>query len=113
MYQKVLVDKRKSFIGENNPNWKGDRIKNRGLHMWIELRMGKPRKCEKCGTEVAKVYDWANKSGEYKRDLADWMRLCRSCHLKNDYTDERRAGVASRPRDSMGRLMSKENKLTK
>ena len=55
--------------------------------MWIELRMGKPRKCEQCGTEKAKRYDWANKNGQYKRDLSDWVRLCRSCHIKKDGTN--------------------------
>lgn len=65
--------------------WKGDEVGKAALHNWVERKLGKPRKCEHCGTEEASHYDWANKSQEYKRDLTDWMRLCRKCHAKYDY----------------------------
>lgn len=76
----------KRFIGynEHNPNWKGNDVSYSGLHYWIARKLGKPKKCEKCGTTEAKVYDWANISKEYKRDLLDWIRLCRSCHHRFD-----------------------------
>lgn len=32
-----------------------------------------------------KVYQWSNISGEYKRNLADWQRLCAKCHQLYDY----------------------------
>lgn len=63
-----------------NTNWKGDMVGINALHRWVERRLGRPRKCEKCGTTKAKVYHWANISGEYKRDLSDWKRLCVYCH---------------------------------
>lgn len=79
---------------ENNPNWKGDRVKYGGLHAWIVLRLGKPKKCELCGITSSKKYEWANKSGEYKRDLSDWIRLCTSCHHKyDDITIKRLRGI--------------------
>jgi len=29
-------------------------------------------------------YEWANISGEYKRDVSDYIQLCPSCHRKFD-----------------------------
>ena len=70
--------------GELNANWKGDDVGYTALHDWLSLRLGQPRKCEHCKTETAKKYEWANLSGEYKRDLKDWVRLCVACHRLND-----------------------------
>lgn len=80
----ILSEFCKSYIGKKNHAWKGDKVKYRALHMWVEQWRGKPNKCEQCKSEVAKRYDWANKSGEYIRNLNDWIRLCRSCHVKRD-----------------------------
>ena len=73
--------------GSDSPNWKGDNVGKTALHNWVEKNLGKPKKCEICGTtDPNKIYDWANISQEYKRDLSDWKRLCRSCHSKFDYS---------------------------
>ncbi len=72
-------------LGEGNPNWKGDKVSKKALHDWIRWNYGEKMECEKCGSKNAKVYDWSNISGEYKRDRSDWQRLCRSCHQKYDY----------------------------
>ena len=40
--------------------------------------------CSKCGIENKSRYHWANLSGNYTKDLKDWVRLCVSCHLKMD-----------------------------
>lgn len=69
-----------------SPNWKGSRVGKAALHNWVERKLGKLRKCEHCGTTNAKQYDWANKSQKYKRNLDDWIRLCRSCHAKYDHS---------------------------
>jgi hypothetical protein len=73
-----------STTGENNKRWKGDKVSYRELHKWLEKKLGKPKKCQFCNTRNAKVYDWANISKEYKREKSDWIRLCRSCHIKYD-----------------------------
>ena len=70
---------------EESPNWKGDEVGMGALHDWVKRQLGKPKFCEHCRTTTAKQFDWANKSGEYRRDLSDWLRLCRSCHAKYDY----------------------------
>lgn len=59
----------------------------RNLHYWVERQLGKPEICEHCGKieRRSRFIDWANKSGEYKRNINDWLRLCRSCHSLYDY----------------------------
>jgi hypothetical protein len=63
-------------------SWKGDEVGYAGLQQWIARKRGTPRLCEQCGTTTAKRYHWVPISGERKRDLADWQRLCMSCHWK-------------------------------
>lgn len=47
--------------------------------------LGRPSQCSRCGTQTAQRYEWANVSGQYRRDAADWVRLCVSCHRKEGY----------------------------
>lgn len=54
----------------------------RDIHYWVEKQLGKPMVCSDCGVMGRKRYHWANLSGEYKQDLADWKRLCVPCHAK-------------------------------
>lgn len=65
--------------------WKGDSVGKEALHNWVQRKLGKPNKCEHCLSTTKKQYDWANISQNYKRDVSDWIRLCRSCHAKYDY----------------------------
>jgi hypothetical protein len=53
------------------------------LHAWVARHSLHLGFCDHCGTSDRKL-EWANKSQQYKRDLSDWLRLCRSCHLKYD-----------------------------
>ena len=71
--------------GELNPNW-NENVGYTGLHMWVYSKLGKPKKCEHCGKDnlKGKFIQWANKSGDYSRDVSDWLRLCGSCHKKYD-----------------------------
>ncbi len=68
------------MIGEKHFAWKGDKVGYMALHRWINSRLGHPSQCENCGTGDAPRFEWANISGEYKRDLSDWARLCKRCH---------------------------------
>ena len=65
-------------------NWKGENASYEAIHAWVRRHRGKPQQCEHCGTTEKRMYHWANKSHEYKRDLNDWIRLCRPCHSKYD-----------------------------
>jgi len=69
-------------LGENNVMWKGDKVGDNPLHIWIKQRLIKPELCQCC--ETRKPYDLANYTGIYTRDLDNWIYLCRSCHMKLD-----------------------------
>lgn len=56
----------------------------RMLHYWVERRLGKPGFCHHCKRTDKKYYDWSNISGKYLKDVSDWRRLCRSCHMTLD-----------------------------
>src|SRR3990167_4158906 len=69
---------------EFNPNWKGGYIgTGTAIHEWIKRRILKVSECKKCGDASLRL-DLANVSQKYKRDLEDWMWLCRKCHMEMD-----------------------------
>lgn len=70
--------------GEKNVHWKGEDAGYAAKHTWMNNKFGRPKVCEKCGSEDKERYQWANISGEYKRERSDWMRLCLSCHYRMD-----------------------------
>ncbi len=72
-----------SAKGKNHWNWRGDDVSYGALHGWVKRKLGFPKKCEICGVEN-KILDWANKDHTYKRDINNWVRLCKKCHLKYD-----------------------------
>src|SRR3990167_2675149 len=39
--------------------------------------------CKRIELEGHQIH-WANKSGKYNRNLADWLRLCAKCHYHYD-----------------------------
>jgi hypothetical protein len=74
------------MFAEANHNWKDDEVGYRALHYWVERQLGKPKNCEHCGDKYlhSSQYHWANKSGNYLRDVSDWLRLCARCHKEYD-----------------------------
>lgn len=69
--------------GEKSGNWKGDLVKYQGLHAWVRKTLGKATHCENNLNHIARVYYWANVSGEYKREESDWKQSCPSCNKKD------------------------------
>lgn len=67
---------------ENCHMWKGDNITYYALHYHIRKYLPKEQYCKHCGLE--KRLDVANITGIYNRDLKNWLRLCRKCHMIND-----------------------------
>lgn len=78
--------KRNTLKGEKSWLWLGDKVKYRGLHKWVELKLGKPTKCEHCGKDglSGNLINWANIGHTYRRNLNDWLRLCVKCHYIYD-----------------------------
>lgn len=56
----------------------------KALHHWVNSNLGNAKVCEHCKSTSKNVYHWANKSGQYKKELNDWLRLCVRCHYKYD-----------------------------
>lgn len=71
--------------GERNVNWKGDAAGYYAVHIWMVTNFPKTGICEHC--EIAadrRPHDYANLSGDYRRDRSDWKELCRKCHRALD-----------------------------
>ena len=77
--------------GSGNPRWKGSKAGSGSVHQWL-ARHFKKDKCEECGT--TKVLDWALIKGKkYLHKRENFKVLCRSHHLKYDYTKQRKKKV--------------------
>ena len=82
------------FRNENNPAWKGDKVKYQGLHAWMVSKYGKGIKCQKCkvkgfyyiGITGRKKWsiEWAQLKEKSSRDRKDWLQLCKKCHVQLD-----------------------------
>ncbi len=69
-------------IGEKNPMWKGEKAGYLAIHEFVHRRIKKPKWCQRCRKRPA--IDLANISQNYKRELSDWIYLCRRCHMSED-----------------------------
>ena len=88
--KKHKLDWKSKVAGGKNTQWRGNKVGYVALHSWLRRELGKPNRCDFCGRndENQNIYEWANKSGYYLRELNDWMRLCKKCH--NRYDAERK-----------------------
>jgi hypothetical protein len=75
------------IYGEMHNSWKGEKAKYGSKHDWIERSVGYAKKCSVCSLESEnhRSVEWCNISLNYKRELSDYISLCRSCHRKWDY----------------------------
>lgn len=73
--------KSRSQRGERHYGWK-EKPSYQALHEWVRKNSIIPAVCAHCSRP--KRLDAANVSKEYKRDLSDWIFLCKSCHAKFD-----------------------------
>lgn len=71
-----------SIVGKRHHLWKGDNVTYAPLHKWVRLHKPKPLLCQRCG--IKKLLEVANISGSYKRDVDDYIWICRKCHLQSD-----------------------------
>lgn len=94
-HKRKLKEARKHRVGKLAPSWKGDDAGYSAIHCWVRKIMGNPITCKECNIAGEKIgrrwnLEWANISGEYKRNLADWVGLCKKCHSKFDEIGEGR-----------------------
>ena len=78
----IKKDNPTSFKKGMTPHNKKENPGYYALHDWVGRWKNDSGKCEHCGS-IQKL-QWSNISGEYKRDLLDWQRLCCKCHKKYD-----------------------------
>ena len=71
---------------EKHQGWLGDNVGYWGIHKWINRHFKKPTMCQNCGKDNLYKWSihWANISGNYRRDINDWIALCQSCHRRFD-----------------------------
>lgn len=87
----------KGMYKELNPRWKGDKAGFSAMHQWLKRRVGKASFCTFDKTHESKGgFEWANISHEYKREVSDYMSLCRRCHMKYDMTPEKKERMQER-----------------
>lgn len=81
--------------------WKGDKAGYHAVHLWLSKHFSKPDACEQCGKKDFSRLEWANISGEYKRDISDYKALCPSCHRLMDIGDKCRKGHEYTPETTL------------
>jgi len=91
--------------GKNNPAWKGDTVGYASLHEWVTNHKLKPELCENCKCNPPR--DLHNTPGTYKRNLEDWVWLCRKCHM---IEDERLEQLIKRNKSGFVRNISEETR---
>jgi len=75
---------------ENNSQWKGNSASYGAIHDWVRRKKDKPEVCEMCRTKEPQ--ELANISGNYKRNINDYLYLCRRCHKLFDKQIKRNHG---------------------
>lgn len=76
--------------GELAHRWKGEDAGYSAKHMYVRKYGVKPDVCSHCKESID--LEWANISGEYFRDLSDWIALCKKCHKAFDRKPECKNG---------------------
>lgn len=78
----------KAKLGARNGQWRGDEVGYQAAHVWLRKYFGTPKYCENCNGQNAKseYFDWAHLPGRgnHSRVREDYIRLCRSCHIRYD-----------------------------
>jgi len=67
----------------------GTKTQYGNLHRWVKAKKGTATDCIMCDHKGKS--EWANVSGDYPKDVNDYINLCRPCHRKFDndsYQDE-------------------------
>jgi len=95
--------KKKKPKGKENPNFM--KFKNPNniayslLHRWLRTHHGKASKCENRDNNILQFecnkktnqFEYAKKKNyKHEPNIENYYQLCKSCHIKYDYTGERK-----------------------
>lgn len=73
------------FTNEKHFRWKGESANLKTKHKWVSRNKGVAEQCQNCGIgKDKKIIDWANVDHKYRRELDDYIPLCRKCHRQYD-----------------------------
>ena len=90
-FKKGIIPQNSFIFTNGESKFKGTPKEYKQLHSWVNRNLGKPKICSNCkGFFTGRKIHWANKSGEYKRDLEDWVSLCAKCHYLYDNQESRK-----------------------
>ena len=64
--------------------FKGTISECKALHHWVNKEKGKAYECLFSSIECRGGYQWANKSGHYKKEISDYIPLCAKHHFDYD-----------------------------
>ena len=87
------AERARNKSGEKHPAWRGTSVSYKTLHDWVNRHKERTGTCSHCG-EAGRT-DWANISGEYRRELSDFFELCRKCHFRYDNEQGRPRGFGA------------------
>jgi hypothetical protein len=81
----------------------------RDIHYWLKKNFGKAERCyNKDCEKKSTVYQWAKiKDKKYVKDRNSFTQLCRSCHSKEDITQETKDKISKAHK---GRKLSEAHK---
>ena len=69
---------------EQHQNWQGADAGYEAKHKFMRKNLGKATHCELNATHLSCRFEWANLDHQYSRHTADYIQLCRSCHMRYD-----------------------------
>lgn len=87
----------RDMTGDQARRWKGIKAGYHAIHCWLSKHYEKGDNCEQCGTREFSRLEWANLSGEYKRERSDYKAMCPSCHRLFDGKNKCRKGHDYKP----------------
>lgn len=86
---KTIRCKKCNFKGNRNTNWKEGKKSYIAIHQWVNRNKRKPTGCNSCLIETKRL-EAHNISGQYKRDIKDYVWLCTKCHCEVDQKGSRK-----------------------
>jgi hypothetical protein len=90
-FKKGVTPKNSMVFKSSEVSFKGTISEYKAIHHWVGKNKGKPTQCEHCKNHyTGRKIHWANISGEYKKELSDWIRLCAKCHYEFDGHSQRK-----------------------
>jgi len=97
-WRAIIAAKARENRDAKHPMWLGDSVGYNALHTWVRTRKEMTGTCSECGESpqpvtytrksgqviTRRMTEWANISGEYRRDVDDYRELCKPCHIRFD-----------------------------